>query len=66
MTTGFRNLEDFGLTQGNFSVVKGSDSLNAMVLRKNGRSTIEYSQHGLFVRNSAFNKEQINESVTER
>lgn len=43
MTTGFRNLEDFGLTQGNFSVGKGSDSLNAMVLRKNGRSTIEYS-----------------------
>jgi len=36
-----------------------------MVLRKCGRSAIEYNQYGLLMRNSAFNKEQINESVTE-
>lgn len=46
--------------------MKGSDSINAMVLRKNGRTMIEYSQYGLLMRNSAFDKEQINESVIER
>ena len=34
-----------------------------MVLRKCGRSAIEYNQYGLLMRNSAFNKEQIKEKL---
>jgi len=63
MTPGFRNSEAFGLKE--TSVWNKSDSLHVMVLRKCGRSAIEYNQYGLLMRNSAFNKEQINESVTE-
>ena len=36
-----------------------------MVLSQCERSAIEYNQYGLLKRNSAFNKEQINEPVTE-
>lgn len=42
MTSGFSNMDAFGLREGHLGV-KGNNSLNAKVLRKNERSTFVYS-----------------------